>query len=239
MELLSYLSWGPHGWGDELVRGLGVTLSLALTTLPLGLLLGLLIALASVSGRPVLQRLAQLYTATLRGIPELLTLFVVYNGAAMLLNQLARHVNPDAGFVELSPFVAGVVALGLVFSAFAAEVLRGAWLALDKGQREAARALGFTPWLGFWLVEFPPLLRLALPGLGNLWLNLLKDTALVSVIALNDLMRMASVAVGVTKQPFLFYLAVSLLYWLLCVLSEAAIGRLEQHLSRGLRRPAL
>ena len=83
------------------------------------------------------------------------------------------------------------------------------------------------------------LLRLALPGLGNLWLNLLKDTALVSVIALNDLMRMASVAVGVTKQPFLFYLAVSLLYWLLCVLSEAAIGRLEQHLSRGLRRPAL
>ncbi|MFB9886320.1 ABC transporter permease [Balneatrix alpica] len=231
MEALAILSWGDGGWGDELGRGLGITLALALTTLPIGLVLGLLLALAAVSRQGWLRQLAKLYTGTLRGLPELLTLFVVYNGAALLLTSLMRWLDPESGFVELSPFAAGVVALALVFSAFAAEVLRGAYQALDKGQREAARALGMSASLSFWLVEFPPMLRLALPGLGNLWLNLLKDTALVSVIALNDLMRMASVAVGATKQPFLFYLSVCLLYWALCVLSEWGLGRLERRLT--------
>ena len=87
----------------------------------------------------------------------------------------------------------------------------------------------------FWRIKLPQLWRFALPGLGNLWINMLKDTALVSVIALNDLMRMTKVAVGVTKQPFTFYLVALLLYWLLCLISEFILARMERHANRGIR----
>ncbi|MDO8697375.1 MAG: ABC transporter permease subunit, partial [Pseudomonas sp.] len=114
-------------------------------------------------------------------------------------------------------------------------VLRGAWQALDHGQLEAAQALGVRRFTIFRLIELPQMLRLALPGLGNLWINLLKDTALVSVIALNDLMRMANVAVGTTKKPFVFFLTVCLMYWAICILCECCLARMEKRANRGLR----
>ena len=115
------------------------------------------------------------------------------------------------------------------------EVLRGAWQALDHGQLEAAQTLGVRRFTIFRLIELPQMLRLALPGLGNLWINLLKDTALVSVIALNDLMRMANVAVGTTKKPFVFFLVVCLIYWAICILFECCLARMEKRANRGLR----
>jgi polar amino acid transport system permease protein len=234
--VLELFAFGDTGWGDELLKGFGVTLALAIITLPVGILLGFLVAMASMSRSTVLRWIGIGYTTIFRGVPELLTLFTVYNGAALVLNRIAKMIDPDAGFVELSPFVAGVVALGLVFGAFAGEVLRGAFQALDKGQIEAGLAVGMKQWEVFRRIKLPQVWRFALPGLGNLWVNLVKDTALVSIISLNDLMRMTQVAVGFTKLPFTFYLMACLIYWGVCALSEVVAAKLEVRANRGVRR---
>lgn len=232
-ELLSY---GDAGWGDEILRGLAITAQLAIVTLPVGLFLGFVVAFASMSRLRGLRVLGVGYTTIMRGLPEILTLFVVYNGVGLLLNGLIRWVNPEAQGIDFSPFAAGVVALGMVFGAFAAEVLRGAFQSLDAGQIEAGRAIGMTEAQIFRRIKLPQLWRFALPGLGNLWINMLKDTALVSVIALDDLMRMTKVAVGVSKQPFTFYLIACLIYWVMCVASEIMLARMERRANRGIRR---
>jgi polar amino acid transport system permease protein len=234
--VLELFAYGDTGWGDELLRGFGITIALAGVTLPIGILLGFLIALASMAKSGAVRSIGIAYTTVFRGVPELLTLFTVYNGAALILNWLAKWANPEAGFVELSPFVAGVVSLSLVFGAFSAEVLRGAFQALDKGQIEAGLAVGMKRGDVFRRVKLPQVWRFALPGLGNLWVNLVKDTALVSIISLDDLMRMTSVAVGFTKKPFTFFLAACLAYWAVCALSEVIAAKLEIRANRGVRR---
>lgn len=235
MDDLMYLSLGDTGWGDELLRGLAVTLGLAVCALPVGMVLGTAVAALSISRHKGRRWFATVYTTVLRGLPELLTLFIIYHGVGLLINQTLKWLNPDNGFFELNPFGAGVIALGLVFSGYAAEVLRGAWKAMDKGQREAGYSLAMGRGQIFWLIERPQLLRLALPGLGNLWINLLKDTALVSVIALDDLMRAANIAVGATKKPFLFYLTVCLAYWVVCLCCERVLAAMEVRSKRGIR----
>ena len=232
-ELFSY---GDTGWGDEILRGLAITVQLAIVTLPVGLCLGFLAAFASKSKLSALRAIGFGYTTIMRGLPEILTLFVVYNGVGLLLNATLKWWNPDATFIDFSPFAAGVVALGMVFGAFAGEVLRGAFNSLDIGQTEAGRAIGMTDAQIFRRIQLPQLWRFALPGLGNLWITMLNDTALVSVIALSDLMRMTKLAVGVTKQPFTFYLAACLIYWAMCVLSEIVLARMERRANRGIRR---
>jgi polar amino acid transport system permease protein len=233
--MLELFSYGPLGWGDEILSGLWVTLCLAVTTLPVGLLLGFAVAGCSLSQSRIGRAIGVGYTTLMRGLPEILTLFIVYNGFGLLLNHVVTSLFPDFGRVELSPFAAGVVALSMVFAAFAAEVLRGAFLAIPKGEVMAGQAIGMTPRQIFWRIKLPLLWRFALPGLGNLWLNLLKDTALVSVIALDDLMRASKVAVGVTKQPFTFYLVACLLYWVFCLLSELVLEQMEKRANRGVR----
>ncbi|TPE46469.1 ABC transporter permease subunit [Maribrevibacterium harenarium] len=234
MENLVLLSIGDQGWGDELLAGLMITLMLALLALPVGLFIGTSVAALSISSSRIGRLFALFYTTLIRGLPELLTLFIIYHGVGLLLNQVVKWFSPNVKYVEFSPFLAGVIALGLVFSSYAAEVIRGAWQAMDKGQKEAGIALAMNRWLIFWFVERPQIIRLALPGLGNLWINLLKDTALVSVIALDDLMRAANIAVGATKKPFFFYLSVCLLYWLICVLCERVLFKMETRLNRGI-----
>lgn len=234
--MFEIFSYGDAGWGDEILRGLAITVQLAIVTLPVGLLIGFLAAFASLSEFRPLRALGFGYTTVMRGLPEILTLFVVYNGVGLLLNLTLRWWKPDAPPTDFSPFVAGVIALGMVFGAFAGEVLRGAFQSLDKGQVEAGRAIGMTDRQIFLRIQLPQLWRFALPGLGNLSINMLKDTALVSVIALDDLMRMTKVAVGVTKQPFTFYLLACLIYWAMCVLSKVVLARMEHRANRGIRR---
>ncbi|MDF1621363.1 ABC transporter permease [Pseudothioclava nitratireducens] len=234
--MFELFAFGDTGWGDEILRGLAVTVQLAIVTLPLGLALGFVVASASMSKLRALRFMGVGYTTVMRGLPEILTLFVVYNGVGLLLNIVMQKLNPEAPPSDFSPFAAGVIALGMVVGAFAAEVLRGAFQSLDRGQIEAGRAVGMTEGQIFRRIKLPQVWRFALPGLGNLWINMLKDTALVSVIALDDLMRMTKVAVGVTKKPFTFYLAACLLYWAMCVFSEVVLARMERHASRGVRR---
>lgn len=231
-ELLGLLAWGAEGWGDELAAGAWLTIRLALVTFPFGLLLGLAIALAKESENTYLRAIGNTYTTIFRGLPELLTLFVIYNMVQLLANRIVQMVAPDSSF-EISGFAAGVVALGVVFGAFSSEVFLGAMRSVPKGQGEAGRSLGLTAIQSFALITLPQLWRLALPGLGNLWLVLIKDTSLVSVIALNDLLRQTQVAVGVTKEPFFFYLVACLIYLAFTLISTVGTNALERRANRG------
>lgn len=231
-DLLALLAFGPTGWGDELLAGVWLTVRLALTTLPLGLAIGLGIALLKNSEARAARILGDLYTTIFRGLPELLTIFIVYFGGQILINKIAGLVSPGATF-QVNGFVAGVVALALVLGAFSSEVFLGAIRGVPAGQSEAAKALGLRPAQAFRLVVLPQLWRLALPGLSNNWLVLLKDTSLVSAIALTDLMRQTNVAVGNTKEPFFFYLVACLIYLALSGVSTLIAQRLEARAERG------
>jgi polar amino acid transport system permease protein len=237
-ETLSLLAWGPDGWGDELAAGTLVTVTLALATLPFGLCLGFLIALAKNSGGPVARTFGNLYTTIFRGLPELLTLLIIYYGGQRLLQEIYGYFVEDGDPIEVNAFVAGMVALGFVFSAYSSEVFYGAFKGITQGQIEASRALGLSRFLTLRFVIFPQLWRFALPGIANLWLILLKETSLVSVIALPDLLRTTFVAVGVTKQPFLFFLAACMIYLVLSMISSVGIGRIEAWSNRGERARA-
>ena len=230
----SLLQFGPDGWGDEIAAGAWLTLRLALTTLPFGLAVGILVALARNSGNGVLRFLGNAFLTVFRGLPELLTLVIIYYGGQALLNTMFGGAPGEQ--LELNSFVAGFVALGLVFAAYASEVLLGAWRALPRGLFDAAAALGLHRTPTLLRVILPQLVRLALPGLANLWLVLLKDTSLVSIIALNDLMRETNVAVGATKQPFFFYLVAMAIYLTMSMISSAGILGLERWSERGVQR---
>jgi polar amino acid transport system permease protein len=233
-QLFSLLSFGPDGWGDELAAGTWLTIRLALATLPFGLVLGFLVALAKDSESRWLIAASNVFTTVFRGLPELLTLFIVYYGGQILLQKLVNLVSDQP--VEVNGFVAGFIALGLVFAAYASEVFVGAFRGIGKGQYEAAHALGLKTLPTMRLVILPQLIRLALPGLANLWLVLLKDTSLVSVIALEDLLRKANIAVGTTKEPFVFYFAACMIYLALSIVSSIGIVGIERWSDRGLRR---
>jgi polar amino acid transport system permease protein len=231
-RLLLLLSWGDKGWGDELAAGAAVTIGLALATLPFGLALGLVIALMHRAKSSILRGIATLYTTIFRGLPELLTLYLVYFGLQIGL-QKGWALLGLPGRIDMPAFVAGMIALGFVLAAFSSEVWVGALNSISRGQREGAFALGLSKSQTFRLVILPQLFRVALPGLGNNWMVLLKETSLVSVIALPDLMFWTGRANVVTKEPFLFFGVACLIYLVFSVSSAAGLSALERRFSRG------
>ena len=233
-DLFSLLQFGPQGWGDELAAGAGVTIALSLATLPIGVTVGFFMSLAKQSSDPLVRRGAEIYTTIFRGLPELLTLFVVYYGAQYSVSGITRAIIGTP--IEISPFFAGMVALGLVLSAYACEAFASAFRGIPHGQYEGAYAIGLTRLQTMAFVIVPQLIRLALPALSNLYLSMMKDTALVSVITLNDLLRQTTVAVGTTKEPFFFYLVACLIYLLLSIVSSIGIWRIDAWASRGVER---
>jgi polar amino acid transport system permease protein len=229
---LQLLAWSPPGWGWALATGAWVTISIALATLPFGLALGLLIALATRSQSAFLRGFATIYTTVFRGVPELLTLYIIYFGIQILLQNGWKTLGLPGQF-SMPPFVAGMVALGMVLAAFSSEVWVGALNAIHKGQREAAAALGLSKMQAFRFVVFPQLMRVALPGLGNNWMVLLKETSLVSVITLQDIMFVAQRASSNTKEPILFFGAAMMIYLVFSLISWAFFDRLERRSNRG------
>lgn len=211
-----------HGFLLQLADGTWLTIQVAICALILGLILGLAGALAESSRIAALRIFATTLISAIRGLPELLVIFVVYFGGTLLLTAIAGH------YVSVSAFASGIVALGLLFGSYASQTFRGAFLAVPIGQTEAARALGLNPRQIFFHIQLPQAWRHALPGLGNLWLVLLKDTALVSLIGLADLMNKAQVASSTTHQPFTFYLLAALFYLILTSLSQAVMSKATQ-----------
>ncbi|WP_223475120.1 ABC transporter permease [Oricola indica] len=229
---LTLLSFGDQGWGDEIAWGVLITVSLALATLPVGLFIGFMIAVAKQSEEWTLRTAADIYTTIFRGLPELLTLFLVYFGLQIGIQQLLKAVGLG-GAIEINTFFAGVIALALVFSSYASEVFLSAFRAIPKGQYEGGYALGLRRGRVMRSIIVPQLIRIALPGLGNLWMILIKDTALVSAIGLTDILRQTGVAARVTKEAFLFFGLAFLLYLVLALISSIGLNRLEAYGKRG------
>ena len=234
-ETLQLLYFGDTGWGDELLAGAVMTLQLAVVSLAVGLAAGLLIAGARLSHLAPLRWLAATYNGFIRGTPEFLILLLVYFGLEQAVRSTAQALGFEIAF-EMPKFVAAVVGLSLICAAYASEVFRGAYLAVPPGQMEAARACGMSPMQAFVRIRLPQMWRFAIPGLGNLWMVLLKDTSLAAVIALDDLLRQAKVASEATRAPLTFYLAVAVIYLVMTGLSDLARQRLETSARRGMAR---
>ena len=224
-------------WGHQLALGTAVTVALALATLPFGLVFGLTAALAKDSKFAAVRAAGEGYTTIFRGLPELLTLLLIYYGSQILTQNLSDWSGLPVT-INVSPFMAGVIALSLVFGAYSSEVFLGALRGVERGQIECARSFGMNPALVFRRVTAPQMFRIALPGLGNNWLVLLKDTSLVSVIALDDLLRVTSVAVESTRKPFEFYAAACAIYLAMTAISTLAIAWMERHARYGWRQAA-
>ncbi|WP_440995331.1 ABC transporter permease [Arhodomonas sp. SL1] len=223
-----------QGFGAQLAAGTWVTAQLAVYAMGVALVLGLAGAVAKEAGPAPLRWLGNAYTGMVRGLPELLVILLVYFGSARVLTGIAGWLGHD-GYVELSPFAAGVTALAFNYGAYLTEVFRGALHTIPKGHLEAGLALGLRRGRIFRRIVLPQLWRVALPAIGNIFMALLKDTALVSVIGIEDLMRETSLAVGYTKEPFTFYFAAALIYLALTALATAVIHLLERHTSHGIR----
>ncbi|OYV01066.1 MAG: ABC transporter [Burkholderiales bacterium PBB5] len=226
-----------HGYGLSLLQGAALTLAVALSALAIALALGLAGAVAKLSRSRLARAAATLYTTAIRAVPDLVLMLLVFYGGQMGVNALGERLG--WAYIDIDPFVAGVLTIGFIFGAYFTEVLRGAFLAVPPGQAEAALAYGFSRAQVLWRIVGPQMLRHALPGLSNNWLVMIKATAIVSVIGLSDLMNRAAQAAGTTREPFLFYGAVALMYLAFTSLSELAFAWAARKLDIGTRRAAL
>lgn len=224
-----------EGYGWLLLQGAQLTVLVGLFSMVIAIVLGLVGSWGKLSRSRVAGALAGAYTTIIRGIPELVLILLVYYGVPTLIQDITASLGREI-IVDLNPFVAGVATIGFIYGAFASEVFRGAYLAVPKGQIEAARAMGMSAGLTFRRVTLPQMWRFALPGLGNVWMVLIKATALISVIQLPELMRNADIASRATKMPFTFYFTASLLYLVITIASMLLQQRAEAWAARGVRR---
>lgn len=227
------LALDPPGWGGALLRGALVTMEIAILAYALGLTLGLLGALSKLSGVRPLVWIAELYTTLIRAVPELLLIMLLYYAGSSALNILLMHFG-FAGAVDISGFAAAIGVLGVVMGAYATEVIRGAIIAIPFGQIEAGRAYGMGPFMLLRRIIVPCMLPFALPGLSNLWLLLVKDTALISVVGVSELLFTAKQAAGSTKHYFLFYFSVGAIYLAITLCSNVLFQLVERRIRQGI-----
>ena len=222
-----------NGYLPAILAGVVTTLEVAALALLLAVVLGLIGACLKLSPFAWIRWPAQLYTTVVRGVPDLVAMLLLFYGMQMFLNLFTEAY----GFAqwEIDPYAAGVLTLGLIYGAYFSETFRGAFLAVPAGQLEAGHAYGMSRGQVFRRVLLPQMMRFALPGLSNNWLVLLKSTAIVTMIGLQDMTWMADQAGRATRQPFLFYMLVCLLYLLLTACSQCALGALNKRFSLGVR----
>jgi octopine/nopaline transport system permease protein len=234
MSLLETLGFGANGWGGLLLMAAWTTVAVTTVALVIGAVLGALVAWAKLSKNLAARVFGEAYTTVFRGVPELLVIYLFYFGGATLVSELGGLLG-FGGFFGLPPFLSGALGVGVISGAYQAEVYRGAFLSVSPGEIQAARAVGMGRLLSFRRIIAPQVLRFALPGLGNVWQLSLKDSALVSVTGLAEIMRMSSVAAGSTHQYFVFYLAGAGLYLLLTAGSNRIFNAAEIRVARSFR----
>ncbi len=215
--------------------GLKMTLTVGFLALGVSILMGLLGAWGKLSKSPMARGVAGTYTTVIRGVPELLLILLIYYGTPTLIQDIAERFGHDI-IIDVNSFIAGVATIGFIYGAFATEVFRGAILAVPKGQLEAAQAYGMPRLMIVRRILLPQVLRFALPGLGNVWMVLIKATSLISVIQLPELVRNTDIAARSTRMPFTFFFAAALIFLAITAVSMLAQHRLEAWANRGVRR---
>lgn len=226
-----------QGYWPLLLKGARLTIAVGAGAMVIAMALGLLAALCKLSSLKPAAAAAGAYTTIIRGIPELVLILLVYYGAPTLIQDAFALMGSDV-YIGVDPLVAGTLTIGFIYGAFATEVFRGAFQAVPKGQIEAARACGMDSFMTFRRILLPQMWRFAIPGLGNVWMVLIKATALVSVIQLPELMRNADIAARNIRKPFTCYFAASLLYLLITIFSLLLQQWAEKRADKGVRRAA-
>ena len=229
MELLYF---GDNGWGDELFIATLMTIAVSITAMFIGFLFALIFTPLKLSKYKILNLIGNFYTTVIRGVPELLVIYLFFfggSGAIMYVASIFGYFE----YIEINAFITGSFAIGIISGAYSTEVFRGAIQSIDKGQFEASKVLGFNKYVNFFKVIMPQMLRLALPNLSNVWQITLKDTSLISVTGLVEIMRQSYIAAGSTRDPLLFYSFAAVLYLLLTFISMKFLNRLEKNYSRG------
>jgi arginine/ornithine transport system permease protein len=222
----------------SILQGSALTVGVSLSALLVSIVLGLLGAAAKLSGRPVLVGLATLYTTLIRGIPELVLMLLVFYGGTIGLNNLLELLGSEES-VDINPFLAGVLTIGFIYGAYMTETFRGAILSIPRGQAEAAWAFGMSRLQTFARITAPQMVRYALPSFTNNWLVLIKATALVSLIGLQEMTYLAKQASAATRSPFAFFLFTAALFLIYTSVSLYALRRLNARFSLGTQRGQL
>lgn len=229
------MGFGDQGWAADMLLATISTFTISVCGFLFGGVIGCLGCWAKLSRYAVFHIVADAYTTVLRGVPDLLVIYLFYFGSSMVLTQVAQSLG-FMGFLGLPPFLVGFLAISVVSGAYQIEVLRGAVGSVPTGSIEAGRSLGLGGFKLLVLIVAPQALRFALPGLGNVWLLVLKESALISVVGMVEIMRQSQIGAGATHQPFYFYVTAGALYFLISFCSSHLIGRVERRLALPMRK---
>ena len=229
MELLAF---GDTGWGDELFFATLMTIAVSITAMIIGFSFAAIFTPLKLSKNKLLNFIANSYTTVIRGVPELLVIYLFFFGGTGAVMYVASIFGYNE-YIEINAFITGAFAIGIISGAYSTEVFRGAIQSIDKGQFEAAKVLGINKFGQFYKIILPQMLRLAIPNLSNVWQITLKDTSLISVTGLVEIMRQSYIAAGSTRDPLFFYSFAAVLYLMLTYVSMKLINKLEVRYSRG------
>lgn len=224
---MEFLYFGSKGWGDELLLSVFMTIAVSITAMIIGLMFSLVFTPLKLSKIKYFNFIANTYTTIVRGVPELLVIYLFFFGgsaALMFVGKIFGYNN----YIEINAFVIGSFSIGIISGAYTTEVFRGAIQSIDKGQFEACKVLGLKKKIYFFKIIIPQMLRLAIPNLNNVWQITLKDTSLISVTGLVEIMRQSYIAAGSTRNPLFFYSFAAILYLILTYFSLKFFNKLEK-----------
>ncbi len=226
------LVFGDAGWGDEFLIATLMTLLVSIMSMGLGLFIAIITVWAKLIQNKITRLLANFYTTVIRGVPELLVIYLIFFGGNAVVMKIAKIFGYH-GYIELNAFTIATIAIAIISATYSSEVLRAAYLSVSKGQLEAARALGMNKFSIFIKVISPQVIRYALPGIGNVWQITLKDTSLISVTGLVEIMRQSRISSNVEHSPLTFLITAAVLYLCLTTFSGRFFKYLEINYSKG------
>ena len=226
------LVFGDLGWGDEFLLAMLMTIVVSILSMGLGIFIAIFAAWAKLTSSKILKFISSFYTTVIRGIPELLVIYLIFFGGSSLVMKIAKVFGYN-GYIELNALTISVIAIGIISATYSSEVLRAAYLSIPKGQAEAAKSLGLSRWQIFLKILTPQILRHAIPGLGNVWQVTLKDTSLISVTGLVEIMRQTRIASNVEHSPLTFLITAAFLYLFLTTFSSKFFNFLEKQTNKG------
>ncbi len=229
---MDLLYFGDSGWGDELAIATLMTIAVSITAMLIGFIFAAIFTPLKLSKRKYLNLISNSYTTVIRGVPELLVIYLFFFGGSGAIMYVASIFGYN-DYIEINAFLTGSFSIGIISGAYSTEVFRGAIQSIDRGQFEAAKVLGVSKFTQFYKIILPQMLRLAIPNLSNVWQITLKDTSLISVTGLVEIMRQSYIAAGSTRDPLFFYSCAAVLYLILTYLSMKLINKLEVKYSRG------